>query len=543
NLIANETLSAELERYKEQTNVISIADSEETLMLEEESRSKIFLKQKLSDEQALHLMIDQSASSLVKIKAPQELPKVVQIILCYLDSGCSKHMTGDCSQLTNFVHKFLGIVKFGNDQVTKIIGYGDYQIGNVTISRLYYVEGLGHNLFLVGQFCDSDLKAAFEKHTCFVCNLEGVDLLSESRGTNQYSLSIRDMMASSPICLLSKDTKTKSWLWHRRLSHLKFGALNHLARNSLVRGLPRIKFEKDYLCFACAMYILVIVDDYSRFTWMKFLASKDEAPNFIIKFMKIIQVRLNAAVRNLRTDNGTEFVNQTLRDYYEQVGISHETSVTRTPQQNGVVERRNRTLVEAARTMLIYAKAPLYLWVEAVATACYTQNRSIIRHRHRKTPYELLNDRKPDLYYLYVFGALCYPNNDSENLGKLQAKVDIASVASPVLVEEAPTLVESTGLPSSTSVDQDAPSLKTISEESSSSDVISTIKHPNAPILEHPIKWTKDHLIQNIIGELSRPVKLDELGGILKNKARLVARGYRQERELILKNSLLSLLD
>ncbi|GKC27428.1 retrovirus-related pol polyprotein from transposon TNT 1-94 [Tanacetum coccineum] len=186
------------------------------------------------------------------------------------------------------------------------------------------------------------------------------------------------MMASSPICLLSKATKTKSWLWHRRLSHLNFGALNHLARNGLVHGLPRLKFEKYHLCSVCAMgkskkqshktksedtnqeklyllhmdlcgpmrvasvnrkkYILVTVDDYSWFTWVKFLASKDEAPDFIIKFLRMIQVRLNATVRNIRTDNGTEFANQTLRDYYEQVGISHKTSVARTPQQNGVVE-------------------------------------------------------------------------------------------------------------------------------------------------------------------------------------------------------------
>ncbi|GJY00055.1 retrovirus-related pol polyprotein from transposon TNT 1-94, partial [Tanacetum coccineum] len=131
-------------------------------------------------------------------------------------------------------------------------------------------------------------------------------------------------------------------------------------------------------------YILVIVDDYSRFTWVKFLASKDEAPDFIITFLKMIQRRLNASVRKIRTDNGIEFVNQTLRDYYESVGISHETSVTRTPQQNGVVERSNRTLVEAAHTMLIYAKTLLFLWVEEVATACYTQNYSIVRLRHGK---------------------------------------------------------------------------------------------------------------------------------------------------------------
>ncbi|GKD27862.1 hypothetical protein Tco_1234076 [Tanacetum coccineum] len=124
------------------------------------------------------------------------LSEVVQIVLWYLDSGCSKHITGDRSQLTNFVHKFLGTAKFGNEQVAKIMGYEDYQIRNVTISSVYYVEGLGHNLFSVGQLCDSYLEVASRKHTCFVHNLEGVDLLSGSRGTNLYSLSIKDMMAS-----------------------------------------------------------------------------------------------------------------------------------------------------------------------------------------------------------------------------------------------------------------------------------------------------------------------------------------------------------
>ncbi|GJX66906.1 retrovirus-related pol polyprotein from transposon TNT 1-94 [Tanacetum coccineum] len=162
-------------------------------------------------------------------------------------------MTGDRSQLTNFISKFLGTVKFGNDQVAKIMGFGDYQIGNVTISRVYYVEGLGHNLFSVGQFCDSNLEVAFRQHTCFIRNLEGVDLLTGSRGDNLYTLSLGNMMASSPICLLSKASKTKSWLWHRRLSHLNFGSINHLARHGLVRGLPKLKFEKDHLCSACAL--------------------------------------------------------------------------------------------------------------------------------------------------------------------------------------------------------------------------------------------------------------------------------------------------
>ncbi|GJW68326.1 putative ribonuclease H-like domain-containing protein [Tanacetum coccineum] len=378
---------------------------------------------------------------------------------------CSKHMTGNRSKLMNFVEKFIGSVRFGNDHLGAIMGYGDYVMGDSVISRVYYVEGLGHNLFSVGQFCDSDLEVAFRKHTCFVRDIKGTDILKGSRGTNLYTISIDEMMKSSPICLLSKASKSKSWLWHRRLNHLNFGTINDLARKDLVRGLPRLKFEKDHLCSACQLgkskkfshrpksentnmevlhtlhmdlcgpmrvqsikgkkYILVIVDDYSRFTWVKFLRSKDETPEFVTNFLKQIQVGLNKTVRFIRTDNGTEFVNQVMSEYYEGVGIFHQKSVPRTPQQNGVVERRNRTLVEAARTMMIFSKAPMFLWAEAVATACYTQNRSLIHTRHNKTPYELVHDKKPDLTFFRVFGALCYPTNDSEDLGKFQAKADI----------------------------------------------------------------------------------------------------------------------
>nr|GEZ55257.1 retrovirus-related Pol polyprotein from transposon TNT 1-94 [Tanacetum cinerariifolium] len=197
--------------------------------------------------------IQQTPSSAKKNKIESYPQNVVQIVLWYLDCSCSKHMTGDHSQLTNFVNKFLGMVKFGNDYVAKIMGYGDYQIGNVTISRVYFVEGLGHNLFSVGQFCDLNLEVAFRQHTCFILNLEGVDLLTKSRGNNLYTLSLGYMMASSPICLLSKASKTKSWLWHRRLSHLNFGAITYLARQGLVRGLLKLKFKKDHLCSACAM--------------------------------------------------------------------------------------------------------------------------------------------------------------------------------------------------------------------------------------------------------------------------------------------------
>nr|GEX67676.1 integrase, catalytic region, zinc finger, CCHC-type, peptidase aspartic, catalytic [Tanacetum cinerariifolium] len=264
---------------------------------------------------------------------------VVQIVLCYLDCGCSKHMTGDRFQLINYVQKFLGTVKFGNGHEAKIMGYA----------------------------CAMG-KSMKKSHK------------PKSKDTNQEKLYLLHMDLCGPMCVKSVNGKK---------------------------------------------YIIVIVDDYSRFTWVKFLRSKDEAPDFIIKFMRIIQVRLKVPVRRIRTDNGTKFVNQTLRDYYEEVGISHETSVARSPQQNGVVERRNRTLTEATHTMLIYAQAPLFLWAEAVATACFTKNRSIIRLRDGKTPYELLHNKLPNLLFFHMFGALCYPTNDSENLGKLQPKADI----------------------------------------------------------------------------------------------------------------------
>ncbi|GJR45218.1 integrase, catalytic region, zinc finger, CCHC-type containing protein [Tanacetum coccineum] len=178
---------------------------------------------------------------------------IVEIVLWLLDSGCSKHMTGHCDKLINFVSKFIETVQFGNDHFVVIIGYEDLQMGNILISRVYYVEGLGHNLFFVGQFCDSELEVAFRKHTCFVRNLEGVDLLSGSRGSNIYIISMADMMKSSPICLLSKASKMKSWLWHCRLSHLNFGTINKLAKQGLVKGLPKLKYNKDHLCSACQM--------------------------------------------------------------------------------------------------------------------------------------------------------------------------------------------------------------------------------------------------------------------------------------------------
>ncbi|GJU82542.1 retrovirus-related pol polyprotein from transposon TNT 1-94 [Tanacetum coccineum] len=346
-----------------------------------------------------------SVVSNLRLSGSASNAKVVQIVLWVVDSGCSKHMTGDRSLLRNFIEKFMGTVRFGNDNFAAITGYGDYIHGNITICHVYYVEGLGHNLFSVGQFCDGDLEVAFRSNTCYVQNLQGDDLLTGGRDSNLYTISISDMAASSPVCLMSKATSTKSWLWHRRLSHLNFGTINDLTRLDLVDGLPKFKYGKDHLCSACERgkskkashppklvpsdhsklellhmdlcgpmrvasingkkYILVIVDDFSRYTWVYFLRSKDETPEIIKKFITQAQLNYKAKVCKIRTDNGTDFKNATLKAHYKKLGIMQQFSIARTPQQNRVVERRNRTLVEAARIMLIFSKLPEFFWAEA----------------------------------------------------------------------------------------------------------------------------------------------------------------------------------
>ncbi|GKE80453.1 retrovirus-related pol polyprotein from transposon TNT 1-94 [Tanacetum coccineum] len=258
---------------------------------------------------------------------------LVEIILFIVDSGCSKHMMGNHKLLSNFVEKFLG-------------------------TGLLH-RRLNHNLFSVGQFADADLDVAFRKSTCYI-----------------------------------------PWLWHRRLSHLNFNSINLLSKNDIVIGLPKLKFVKDHLCSYYELgkakrksfhtkttpsskrwlqllhmdlcgpkrvecingkkYVLIIVDDYSIYTWNHFLRSKDETPEVLIDFLKLVQRGLHAQVRTVRTDKGIEFLNKTLHPYFAEEGIKHEMLTAQTPEQNGVVKRWNRTLVEAAQTMLSAAKVPTF---------------------------------------------------------------------------------------------------------------------------------------------------------------------------------------
>ncbi|GJS64822.1 putative ribonuclease H-like domain-containing protein [Tanacetum coccineum] len=292
----------------------------------------------------------------------------------------------------------MGKVCFGNDHFAAITGYGDYVQGNHTICHVYYVKGLGHNLFSVGQFCNGDLKVSFRSNTCYVQNLEGDGLLTGSRDSNLYTISISEMVTSSPVCLMYRATSTKSWLWHRQLSHQNFGTINQLTSHDLVDGIPKFK-QMRVARINGKKYILVIVDDYSRYTWVYFLRTKDEAPDMIIDFVNQVQRNLKASILMIRTDNGTEFKNEKLRS--------------------------NRTLVEAACTMLIFSKAPEFLWAEAIATACFTHNHSIVHTRHNKTPYKLIRDRKPNAQYFYVFGSLCYLKNDRYDLRKMKPKAGV----------------------------------------------------------------------------------------------------------------------
>ncbi|GKC41622.1 retrovirus-related pol polyprotein from transposon TNT 1-94, partial [Tanacetum coccineum] len=244
------------------------------------------------------------------------------------------------SECKSDTYKFMRTVQFGNDHVSVILGYGDLQWGNILIARVYFVDGLGHNLFSVGQFCDSDLEVTFKRNTCFVRNLKGVDMLKGNRTTNLYIINLHEMTSASPICLMARAASAKS---------------------------------------------------------------KDEAPEVIKTFLKKIQVLLQASVIIVRSDNGTEFINQVLKAYFEDVGILHQTPSVKTPQQNGV----------------------LFLWTEAIVTACYTQNRSLIHRRFNNKLCELINEKKSDISFLHLFEALCYPKNDREDIGKLGAKGDI----------------------------------------------------------------------------------------------------------------------
>nr|GEX26680.1 hypothetical protein [Tanacetum cinerariifolium] len=231
-----------------------------------------------------------------KWKPKSEKENLVEIILFIVDFGCSKHMTGNLKLLINFVEKFLGTVKFRNDQIAPILGYRDLVQGAITIKRVYYVDGLNHNLFSVGQFCDADLKVAFRKSTCYIRDLKGNDILTSTCGTDLYSITLQDITSPNPICLMAKATSSQAWLWHRRLSHLNFDTINLLSKNDIVVGLSRLKFVKDHLCSSCELGKAKRKSFQTKITPSSKRRSKDETPEVLIEFLRLVQRGLHAQI-------------------------------------------------------------------------------------------------------------------------------------------------------------------------------------------------------------------------------------------------------
>ncbi|GJR47088.1 putative ribonuclease H-like domain-containing protein [Tanacetum coccineum] len=389
-----------------------------------------------------------------------------------IDSGCSRHMTGNMSYLTDYEEIDGGYVAFGgNPKGGKITGKGTIKTGNLDFENVYFVRELKFNLFSVSQMCDKKNSVLFNDTECIVLspNFKLTDesqvLLKVPRKNNMYSVDLKNIIPKGGLtCLFAKATSDESELWHRRLGHINFKTMNKLVKGNLVRGLPSKLFENNQTCVACQkgkqhrascksktvslisqplhmlhmdlfgptfvkslmkkMYCLVVTDDYSRFSWVFFLATKDETSGILKSFITGVENLIDQRVKVIRCDNGTEFKNKEMNQFCKRKGIKREFSVARTPQQNGVAERKNRTLIEAARTMLADSKLPTTFWAEAVNTACYVQNRVLVTKPHNKTPYELFLGRKPALGFMRPFGCPVTILNTIDHLGKFDGKAD-----------------------------------------------------------------------------------------------------------------------
>ncbi|KAK8578905.1 hypothetical protein V6N13_142162 [Hibiscus sabdariffa] len=376
-------------------------------------------------------------------------------------------MTGDKSRFLELKPKSGGVVTFGDNSKGHIEGIGS--IGNhssILIENVLYVNGLKHNLLSISQLCDKGFNVLFDANGCKIVDIETNKIvLIAHRIGNIYMVHLDDIHFSN-ACFVAND-EHDSWLWHRKLGHASMSVLEKLISKNLVRGLPKIRFSNDKICDACVKgkhyrvsfkpindvstnrvlqlihmdlfgpirtislvgksYAFVLVDDFSRFTWVLFLSTKNKALEKFITFSKTTQNDIGQNISHIRSDHGTEFQNLGFKEFCNENGISHNFSAPRTPQQNGVVERKNRTLEEMARTMLCENNLPKYFWAEATNTSCYIINRVMIRPLLNKTPYEILKNKRPNISYFHPFGCKCFVlNNGKDNLGKFDAKSDEA---------------------------------------------------------------------------------------------------------------------
>ncbi|GJW46067.1 putative ribonuclease H-like domain-containing protein [Tanacetum coccineum] len=390
----------------------------------------------------------------------------------FVDSGCSRHMTRNIAHLSDFKDFDGGYVTFGGGAYGgRITGKDTIKTDNLDFDDVYFFKELKFNLFRVSQMCDKKNYVLFTDSEClflspnFKLPDENQILFKIPRHDNMYSFDMKNIVPKDGLtCLVAKATSEESMLWHRRLGHINFKNINKLVKENLVRDLPLKRFENDQTCVACLKgkqhrascktkafnpitkplfmlhmdlfgptfvsslmhkkYCLVVTDDYSRFSWVFFLTTKDETSEILKIFIKEVENLVDKKVKIIRSDNGTEFKNKVMDDFCKEKGIKREYSVARTPQQNGVAERKNRTLIEAARTMLADSKLPTTFWAEAVSTACYVQNRVLIVKPHNKTPYELFRGFKPAIGFMKPFGCHVTILNTLDNLGKFDGKSD-----------------------------------------------------------------------------------------------------------------------
>nr|GEU34594.1 putative ribonuclease H-like domain-containing protein [Tanacetum cinerariifolium] len=382
-----------------------------------------------------------------------------------IDSGCSRQMTGNMSYLSDSEELNRGYVAFGgNLRGGKITGKGKIKTGKLDFDNVYFVKELKFNIFSVSQMCDKKNSVLFTNTECLVLSSdfklpdESQVLLRVPKEHNMYNVNLKNIVPSEDLTyLFVKATLDESNLWHRRLAHVNFKTINKLVKGNLVRGLPIKVFKNDHTCVACKKgkqyrascktklvssvdqplfrlhmdlfvptfvkslnkksHCLVITDDYSRFTWVFFLATKDETTPIIKTFLTGLENQLSLKVKVIRSDNGTEFKNSDLNQFCGLKGIKREFSVPRTPQQNGIAERKNKTLIEAAQTMLADSLLPIEFWAEVVNTACYVQNRVLVTKPHNKTPYELLHGRTPSIGFMRPFGCPVTILNTFDPLG------------------------------------------------------------------------------------------------------------------------------
>ncbi|GJY99355.1 retrovirus-related pol polyprotein from transposon TNT 1-94 [Tanacetum coccineum] len=376
-----------------------------------------------------------------------------------VDSGCSSHMTGNKAYLSDYEDLNGGFVAFGSDpKGGKITGKGKIKTANLDFDDVYFVDELKFNLFSVSQMCDKKNSVLFTESECLILS-PSFKLLDESqvvlrapRKDGVYSLDLKNIVPSGGItCLYANATADESKLWHRRLGHVNFKNINKLVKGHLVRGLPSKVFVNDHTCVACKKgkqhkasckakldriirkplellhmdlfgpvsiesinkkrYCLVVTDDFSRFSWVFFLATKDETSEILCNLIIGLEKQLNHNVKIIRCDNGTEFKNYAMNEFCAKKGIKREFSIARTPQQN-------------ARTMLADSLLPIPFWAEAVNTACYVLNRVLVTKPQNKTPYELLIGKSPSISFMRPFGCPLTILNTLDSLGKFDGKSD-----------------------------------------------------------------------------------------------------------------------